>query len=70
MSHHEFKPGDHVEWGKPEDKTRGTIVRRLTGPYKIKTFEVPATEDNPYFLVKTDRTGAEAAHRPDELRPV
>lgn len=66
---HEFKDGDYVEWGKAEDHTRGHIKRKLTGPYKIKSFEVPATKDNPYYLIETERTGAEAAHRPDELRP-
>ncbi|MDP9315464.1 MAG: DUF2945 domain-containing protein, partial [Chloroflexota bacterium] len=66
----EFKAGDHVAWGKAEDRTWGRIKRKLTEPYKIKSFEVPASHDNPYHLVETDRTGAEAAHRPDELRKV
>ena len=65
-----FKDGDHVEWGKPEDKTRGVIQRKLTGPYRIKTFAVPATRDDPWILLKTDGAGAEAAHRPEELRRV
>lgn len=66
----EFKVGDHVAWGKPEDRTRGTITRKLTGSYTIKTFEVPASPDDPWFLLETDRTGAEAAHRPAELRRI
>jgi hypothetical protein len=66
----EFQPGDHVTWGKPEDRTRGRIKRKLTEPYQIKTFTVPASEQEPWYLLETDRTGAEAAHRPDELRPL
>jgi hypothetical protein len=65
-----FEEGDHVEWGKPEDRTRGVVRRTLTGPYTIKTFEVPATKDDPWILLRTDRTGAEAAHRPAELRRI
>jgi hypothetical protein len=65
-----FKEGELVEWGKPADKTRGRIKRKLTEEYQIKSFTVPATKDNPYYLVETERTGAEAAHRPDELRRV
>ncbi len=64
----QFKEGDHVEWGKPEDRTRGTIKRKLTEPYQIKTFTVPASKDDPWYLLETDRTGAEAAHKPGELR--
>ncbi len=66
----EFDAGDHVEWGDREDPTRGKIKRRLTAPYKIKEYEVKASKDNPYYLIETDRTGAEAAHKPDSLRKV
>jgi hypothetical protein len=66
----EFQPGDHVEWGKPEDHTRGRVIRKLTEPYQIKSFAVPASKETPWYLLATDRTGAEAAHRPEELRPV
>lgn len=66
----EFKAGDHVEWGKSADKIQGKIVRKLTEPYKIKGFTAQASKDDPFYLVETDRTGAEAAHRPDELRKV
>jgi len=66
----EFKPGEHVQWGKPEDGTRGRVKRKLTEPYQIKSFSVPASEAEPWYLLETDRTGAEAAHRPDELRRV
>jgi hypothetical protein len=29
---------------------------------------VAASKENPEFLVKSDKTGAEAAHKPDELK--
>ena len=65
-----FSEGDHGEWGDPEDRTRGTIKRKLTEPYQIKAFTVPASTDDPWFLLETNGTGAEAAHKPEELRKV
>jgi hypothetical protein len=35
---------------------------------QIKRHHVAASPDNPEYLVKSDKTGAEAAHRPGELR--
>ncbi|MBA3414474.1 MAG: DUF2945 domain-containing protein [Chloroflexia bacterium] len=66
----EFDAGDQIEWGGRADPTRGKIKRKLTAHYKIKNYDVPATADDPWYLIETDRTGAEAAHKPDSLRKV
>ena len=63
-----FKKGDRVEWDTSQGAVRGTVEKKLTGPMKIKGHEVKASEGNPEYLVKSDKTGAEAAHKPDELR--
>lgn len=65
-----FRVGDYVEWGKSGDEVRGHIKRKLTEAYTIKSFTAHATEDDPFYLIETERTGAEAAHRPDTLRKV
>jgi len=64
------KPGDHVEWNTSQGPTRGIVKRKLTRPMKIKGHEVKASPDNPEFLVESDATGAQAAHRPGALRRV
>jgi hypothetical protein len=66
----EFKVGDHVAWGDADDHTSGKIVRKLTEPYTIKSFTAHASKDDPFYLIETDRTGAEAAHKPQTLRTV
>jgi len=63
-----FQAGDKVEWDSSQGKVKGTVEKKLTSPTKIKSHEVKASKDNPEFLVKSDKTGAEAAHKPDELR--
>ncbi|MBE9180437.1 DUF2945 domain-containing protein [Oculatella sp. LEGE 06141] len=63
-----FKKGDRVEWNTPQGKTEGTIVKKLTEPIDIKSNHVAASEDNPQYLVKSEKTGKEAAHKPDALK--
>jgi Hypervirulence associated proteins TUDOR domain len=63
----ELKRGDRVKWNTSQGETRGVVQKKLTAPMKIKGHEVKASEDNPEYLVKSDKTGAEAAHKPDAL---
>jgi hypothetical protein len=46
----------------------GTIKKKLTEPIEIKGHHVAASKDNPEYLVVSDKTGAEAAHKPDALK--
>jgi hypothetical protein len=62
-----FKKGDAVTWDASQGEIHGTVVKKLTEPMKIKGHEVKASKDNPEYLVKSDKTGAEAAHKPGEL---
>ncbi len=63
-----FKKGDKVEWDSRNGEVHGEVEKKLTEPMTIKSHEVKASKDNPEYLVKSDKTGAEAAHKPDALR--
>ncbi len=63
-----FKVGDKVQWHSPQGTVHGTIKKKLTAPTDIKGHHVAASPDNPEFLVVSDRTGAEAAHKPTALK--
>lgn len=63
----EFKQGETVEWNTSQGKTEGTVEKKLTEPMKIKDHHVAASDDNPQYLVKSNSTGAKAAHKPDAL---
>ena len=63
-----FKRGDQVEWDTPQGTTHGTVERKLTSPTQIGGHRVAASADNPEYLVRSDKSGKEAAHRPGELR--
>lgn len=63
-----FHRGDRVKWGHSQGTSAGHVVRKQTTPTKIKDHKVAASKDNPEYVVKSDKTGALAAHKPGKLR--
>jgi Hypervirulence associated proteins TUDOR domain len=63
----EFKQGDSVEWNTPQGSTRGTIKKKLTSETEVGGQKVNASEDDPRYLVESEKSGKEAAHKPDAL---
>lgn len=66
----QFKKGDRVEWNTSQGKTTGKILKKLTSPTDIKEHHIAASEDNPEYLVESDKTGKQAAHKPDALKKI
>ena len=64
-----FREGDHVAWDTPQGETHGTVERTLTARTHVKGHTVAASPDDPQYLVRSDTSGKEAAHRPGALRP-
>jgi hypothetical protein len=64
----EFKKGDKVEWKSSQGTIKGEVERKLTEPMEIKGHHVSASKDDPEYLVKSDKTGKEAAHKPESLK--
>jgi hypothetical protein len=66
----ELKPGDKVRWDTSQGETQGKVVKKQTTPTMIKSHKVAASPKNPEFIVKSDKSGKIAAHKPSELRKV
>jgi DUF2945 family protein len=66
----EFKQGDKVEWNTPQGKTRGKVKKKLTSDTEVGGQKVTASEDDPSYLVESEKSGKEAAHKPDALNKV
>lgn len=64
----DLKAGDTVEWDSAGGHSKGKVVKKLTKPTQIKGHKVAASKDNPEFLVKSDKSGGEAAHKPGALK--
>lgn len=62
------KTGDKVQWVTSQGTTTGKVEEKLTAPREIKGHHVAASKDNPEYLVKSDKTGKQAAHKPEALK--
>ena len=68
MTEKTFKAGDKVEWDSSGGHSVGKVVKKLTSETQIKGHKVAASTDNPEYLVKSDKSGKEAAHKPNALK--
>jgi len=66
----ELKKGDHVEWNTSQGKTTGEVKKKLTSPTDLKGHHVSASQDHPEYLVESDKSGKEAAHKPESLKKI
>jgi hypothetical protein len=64
----QLKAGDKVAWDTSQGETKGKVVKKQTTPTKIKSHKVAASPENPEYIVKSDKSGKIAAHKPTELR--
>ena len=62
------KVGDKVEWDSSGGHSKGQVVKKLTSPTQIKGHEVAASKDNPEYLVESDKTHKQAAHKAEALK--
>ncbi len=62
-----LKKGDRVEWSTSQGKTAGEVKRKLTSETDVGGHTAKASKDDPQYLVESEKTGAEAAHKPDAL---
>jgi hypothetical protein len=62
------KVGDRVSWGTPQGRTRGTVEERRTKDFQFDGQKFTASDDAPAFIVKSEKSGASAAHKGSALR--
>ena len=63
-----LKSGDKVKWDTPQGETHGKVTKKVTSTTKVKGHTAKATKDDPQYKVKSDKSGKEAVHKPDELK--
>lgn len=68
MSDNQFKKGDKVEWQSHGTTVRGTVEGTITSDTEAAGRTVRASKDEPQYKVRSDKTGADAVHKPDALR--
>ncbi len=63
-----LKAGDAVAWDSSGGHSKGKVVKKITAPTQIKGHEVAASKENPEYIVKSDKSGGIAAHKPGALK--
>lgn len=66
----EFKQGDRVRWQSHGGEAVGTIERKITSDTEAGGRKVRASEDEPQYLVKSEKSGGTAVHKPEALERV
>jgi hypothetical protein len=63
----EFKKGDRVRWDAGNQSSVGTVERKITSDTEAAGRMVRASKQEPQYLVKSEKTGRMAVHRPDAI---
>ena len=64
----EFKKGDRVEWNSHGGKAVGRVERKITSDTEAAGRTVRASEEEPQYLVRSEKSGGDAVHKPQALR--
>jgi Hypervirulence associated proteins TUDOR domain len=60
--------GDRVTWRSHRGKAEGEVLRKITEDTELAGRKVRASKDDPQYLVRSDKSGGEAVHKPSALR--
>ena len=64
----EFDKGDHVSWKSHGGEAVGEVEKKITEDTEAAGRTVRASEDDPQYLVKSEKSGGEAVHKPSALK--
>ena len=69
MSDKKFHKGDKVTWKSHGSTAHGKVEGEITSDTEAAGRTVRASKDEPQYRVRSDKSGADAVHKPDSLRP-
>lgn len=58
-----FRIGDHVSWNSEAGRVSGKIIAVHTSDFDYKGYMHRASEDDPQYEIKSDKTDHVAAHK-------
>ena len=63
----QFKKGDKVTWQSHGSTAEGTVQKKITSDPEAAGRTVRASQDEPQYLVRSDKSGNDAVHKPEAL---
>jgi hypothetical protein len=64
----DLKTGDKVEWNSHGGKGVGKVEKKITTETEAAGRTVKASEDEPQYQVKSEKSGGTAVHKPGALK--
>ena len=64
----EFEKGDKVTWQSHGSTAEGTVERKITEDSEAGGRTVRASKEDPQYLVRSDKSGTTAVHKPSALK--
>lgn len=65
-----FSKGDKVKWKSHGGEAVGVVERKITTETEAGGRKVKASKDEPQYLVRSEKSGGTAVHKPDALHKV
>ncbi len=62
-----FSKGDRVSWNTPQGPTQGKVTEKGTKEFTFEGQKFNASEDAPYYVIESEKTGSKAAHKESAL---
>ncbi len=63
----DVRRGDEVSWKTHGTTTHGKVEKKITSDTEAAGRTVRASDEDPQYLVKSDKSGREAVHKPEAL---
>jgi hypothetical protein len=63
-----LRAGDKVQWRTSQGPTAGVVKRKLTRRARVKGHDAAASPEDPRYLVESDKSHAQAIHKPAALK--
>ena len=62
-----IRKGDKISWNTSQGRTTGKATEKKTEEFTFKGQTFKPTDDDPYWIVESEKSGAEAAHKESTL---
>ncbi len=63
-----FSNGDEVSWNTSQGETHGTVQEKRVKGFQFDGQQFRASDDDPYYIVESSKSGAKAAHKESALK--
>ena len=68
MADDTLREGDHVTWRSHGGTAEGTVEKKITEDTEAAGRTVRVSDDEPQYLVTSEKSGGQAVHKPGALK--